>query len=390
MKLIANSRPTNLVGLTRRAVLYRATTTGIGLAIATCGLSAVAQSKKSQDNDIAISQLVDVSLSQQDVSKDYLIGARAGWQEVNLQGGIQGRRVRHTSVEVDGLGPDALTALSAARDNPANLALFGTAGHTAAHWVTQQLRQEKLAMAHIAPWLQVDTEATDVQTFPIFAGRNAQIAHALKNLSAMNVREIGAVFASDADFNLYKTEVERSAAAMQLKVQHFRNGRDMMGLGQRLKLDSPAIMLFLGGTPELAKFTQGLEQQARLRYCVALADVNLQTLAQMGAARRTPIVVTQVVPMVNAKVPVVRAYREVLSRLFDEPPTPVSLAGYIAARYAFEVINSIKEPLNRSSILAAFQRASNIDLGGFQVGGSRRSGAFVTQSMLTVDGRLVG
>ena len=50
----------------------------------------------------------------------------------------------------------------------------------------------------------------------------------------------------------------------------------------------------------------------------------------MGAARGTPIIATQPVPLDNAALPVVRAYRETLARLFDEPPTALSLAGYIA------------------------------------------------------------
>ena len=44
------------------------------------------------------------------------------------------------------------------------------------------------------------------------------------------------------------------------------------------------------------------------------------------------------------------------------------------------------------SALAAFQRRSAIDLGGFRVSFDqrRRSGGFVTQSMLMPDGRVIG
>jgi hypothetical protein len=42
--------------------------------------------------------------------------------------------------------------------------------------------------------------------------------------------------------------------------------------------------------------------------------------------------------------------------------------------------------------LAAFQRRTPVDVGGFRVSFNRerRGGAFVTQSMLTVDGRVIG
>ena len=81
-----------------------------------------------------------------------------------------------------------------------------------------------------------------------------------------------------------------------------------------------------------------------------------------------------------------------LSRLFDEPPTPHSLAGFIAARYAFEVLSDLDGTPTRASVLAGFQRRTSLDVGGYRVAFDlrRRSASFVTQSMLTADGRVIG
>jgi hypothetical protein len=179
---------------------------------------------------------------------------------------------------------------------------------------------------------------------------------------------------------------------MKLKLQSFRGAGDLRAMGQQLNPRTPAVLLFVGGTPELAEFTQGLEKQARQRYIVALADVNLQTMVQMGAARNTPVIATQPVPLVNASLPVVRDYRETLGRLFDEPPTALSLAGYIAARYIMDVMAEVDGTPTRQSVLAAFQRRSKVDIGGFMVrfNPQRRSNTYVTQSMMTADGRLIG
>jgi hypothetical protein len=82
----------------------------------------------------------------------------------------------------------------------------------------------------------------------------------------------------------------------------------------------------------------------------------------------------------------------VLARLFDEAPSALGLAGFISARYSYEVLESIDAPLTRASVLAAFQRRGELDLGGFRVSfdGQRRSAGFVTQGMLTADGRVLG
>ncbi len=341
---------------------------------------------------LVVAQVVDYSLAQQDVSKDFLIGSRAAWQDINSRGGIRGRKVQHLALGTDGSPASLLSALNTIRDNPGCVVLSGSVGDQLASQVVTQVRKDGLGLAHVAPWLQNASMEVDEQTFPIFAARQEQIAHALKTLSVMGLQELGAVYASARDYTAYHGEVERIASDMRLTLQSFRGADDLRAMGQKLTPRTPAILLFIGGTPELAEFTLGLEKQSRQRYIVALADVNLQTLMQMGAARNTPVIATQPVPMVNASLPVVRAYRETLARLFDEPPTSLSLAGYIAARYTYEVLAEIDGALTRPSVLTAFQRRDNLDVGGFLVhfNPQRRSSAYVTQSMLTVDGRLIG
>ncbi|MEO5661400.1 MAG: ABC transporter substrate-binding protein [Polaromonas sp.] len=375
--------------LNRRDWLQRASLLAAGAA-----LPAWAQPGKSgaPSNSLVVAQLVDISRAHQDVSKDFLTGSRAAWQDINARGGIRGRRIEHLAMETDGTPAGLRTALDSVNDNPACMVLSGSVGDQLALQIAMISRQGGLNIAHAAPWLQNSSIEIDDKTFPIFAARQEQIAYALKTLSLMGLKELGAVYASAQDHSAYHLEVERIAAEMQVKLLSYHGDADLRLLGQKLTARTPAVLLFVGGTPELAQFTQGLEKQARQRYIVALADVNLQTLQQMGAARNTSVIVTQPVPMTNASLPVVRKYRETLARLFDEPPTPLSLAGFIAARYTFEVLNAVVEPLTRKSALAGFQKRASLNLGGFRVSfnARRRSGSYVTQSMLTLDGRLIG
>ncbi len=351
-----------------------------------------AQPGKANGRPITVAQIVDASPEQQDVSKDFLIGSRAAWQDINARGGVRGRPVQHVSVETDGTAASVRAALQPLLDNPACIVLSGTAGDPVAGVLAGELRQHNTAIAHVAPWLQNSSVEVDDRTFPIFAARQDQINHALKSLTVMGVQEVGAVYASPAEYNLYREDLERIASSLKLRLQTFRAAGDLDRLGQRLTPGTPAILLFVGGTPELVQFTQGLEKQQRQRYIVALADVNLQTMTQMGAARNTPVIATQAVPMVTASLPVVRGYRETLARLFDEPPVSLSLAGFIAARYTYEVLRDVDGNLTRATALAAFQRRENLDVGGYRVAFNpqKRSATYVTQSMLTIDGRVIG
>lgn len=356
---------------------------GVGVAWAQPGKAAAA---------LTIAQLFDNSPGQQDVSKDFLIGSRAAWQDINARGGIRGRHVQHLTIEVDGSRESVRAAIASLRDNPGCVALAGTTGNLAATRVVEVLRAEQTPLTHAAPWLQDSSSDIDERTFPIFAARQQQVAHAIRSLSALNVQEIGVVYASDLEHAAYRDDIARLAADLKVKLQTFRAAGQLTRLGQQLAPAAPALLLFVGGTPELVQFTQGLDRQSRQRYVVALADVNLQTMVQMGGARSTAVIATQPVPMLNSSLPVVRSYREVLMRLFDEPPTPLSLAGFIAARYTFEVLSGIDGPITRATALAAFQRRADLDLGGYRVtfDPRRRAGTYVTQSMLTQDGRVIG
>jgi ABC-type branched-subunit amino acid transport system substrate-binding protein len=339
-----------------------------------------------------IAQIVDTTAQQQDVSKDYLIGSRAAWQEINAKGGLQGRPVKHLSIEADGTATSLKAALDSAQSITSCIALSGTAGDRTAQALTSLLRAERSNLAHVAPWLQNASSELDDTTFAIFADRQAQISHIVKSLSVVGTKDLGVIYASPQEFTLYRADVERAAQRMSMQISTSQPAQDLKSVGQKLSAASPAVQLFIGGTPELAQLTAGLEQQSRQRYVLALADVNLQTMKEMCAARQTPVFAAQTVPMVNSSLPVVRAYRAAMSKFFDEPANPLSLAGYIAARYTFEVLNRVGAGLNRQTALTAFQKRESVDVGGFVVNynAAGRGSQFATQRMLAKDGYMVG
>ena len=339
-----------------------------------------------------VAQIVDMSTSQIDVSKDFVVGSRTAWQEINARGGLQGSAVKHLVIEVDGTAASLRSAVDSLKSTSQCVAVFGTAGDRAASQIGALLNREMPEIAHVAPWLQ-NVEATSLaNTFPIFASRQDQIAHAIKSLSVMGITQVGAVYGSAAEHAAYRQDLEQIAKALKLAIVSYNTTGDLRDLAQSLTTESPRVLLFVGGTPELVRFSQGIEKQAAQRYIVAMSDVNLQSIQQMGMSRFTPMIATQVVPMVNSSLPIVKAYRASLGRLYDEPATPLSLAGYVAARYTHEVLQGVDGPITRASAMQAFARRSTVDLGGFRIAPDTRNQgtAFVTQSMIAADGRLVG
>lgn len=340
---------------------------------------------------IAIAQIADMSAAQQDVGRDFVTGARAAWQAFNAQGGLAGRPVQHRVLETDGSSASLQAAWQQAQAMADCVALSGCVGHTAAALAALPARAGSAApLAQVAPWLQGGETWADDGVFDIFAGYQVQVAHALKTLASMGVQEMGVAYGSVRLQQQSQAEVARVAQALQLRTQTLPLASDAAAQAA----ERHALLLFVGGTPELHNLLRQMQlPPGRQCYVVALADVNLQVLAQMGGLpRNTSVIATQTVPLLTSPLPVVRAYRSALARLYDEPPSPQGLAGFIAARYTIQALERVDGPVNRASMLAALRRNTHSDLGGFTVAfqGSRRSSAYVTQTMLTTDGRIVG
>lgn len=375
----------------------------LGWAGLTLGLGwqsgAHAQPSRTNDGErtIAIAQITDMSANQQDVSRDFLIGSRVAWQELNSRGGLRGRSVQHVTLETDGTASGIESAWKAAVQNNSCVALSGCVGNQVA---TALMRLQSAASANglpvlplIAPWLHSNADLND-STFDIFPDHQEQIAHALKTLAAMGVQQAGVVYANAQTQQQSSSHIAKAAREMGLQIRALPLADSTGPAAAALRSPEAAIVLFIGGTPELHDFARQLVlKPGRQCYVVGLADVNLQVLAQLrGVPNRASIIATQAVPLVSAALPVVRAYREALAKLFDEPPSPQGLAGYIAARYTADSLMATSGPITRTAVLNALQRRTDTVIGGYQISlqGKRRVNALVTQSMLTQDGRIVG
>ena len=368
--------------------------TGMSLPILPIAHS-IAQPGRSGNGNAAIwdiVQIVDTSALQQDVSKDFLIGARAAWQSINRQGGLQGQPVRHVVMEVDGTEASARKAFLAAQSSSACLAISGTTGDVTSQLVTQWLQDQAIQLAHVAPWLQNSERQVGNKTFAICADRQTQISHAAAYWAGFGVKEFGVIYSSAFEQSAHRQEIERIGKELKIKMVHMPVQEDLQVQGQNLVASSPSVQIFIGGTPELIALVQGLERQKRIFVIMGLSDINLQAIRQLDIAKKTTIIVAQSVPLVTSSMPIVQAYRAAMTRFFDEPPTPLSLSGFISARYTYEVLSRVSRPLNRQAAFSAFAQRESIDLGGYKINyrGTGRGSQYVTLSMLGQQGKTIG
>jgi ABC-type branched-subunit amino acid transport system substrate-binding protein len=361
--------------------------TGAASTLAITSSWAMAQGSSSRGPMVA--QVVDSSNQTQDISKDFVVGSRTAWQEINAAGGIRGQAVRHNVIETDGSAAQMNAAWTQLRSDASCIASFGTCADGLAAFFTQQSRSE---LAHVAPWLQSASVELGPNTFSIFSTREQQIQHALKNMTTVGVDNIMVVYQSEAERRQNVQDIQRMAKSLKLALREMPVQADLTSQAQQISRTSTPLVLFVGGTPELVQFMRGWNPGTTLRYIIALADVNLQTAQQMMGKRHVPVIGTQAVPVVTGSLAIVRRYRQALAKFYDEPPTALSLAGYLSARYTAQVLQNSRGNLNRSSAYEAFAKRQSVDMEGFRVSydNGKLQSAYVTQSMISSDGRVIG
>lgn len=136
----------------------------------------------------------------------------------------------------------------------------------------------------VAPWLHnAVTDAQAEATFEVFPDHQLQIAHAIKTHASLGVKQIGVVFATAQVQQQPQAYVLQAAKNLDLQAQILPLPGAGSPAANQLTNPSQTIILFVGGTPELHAFTSNLvAPPGRQFFVVALADVNLQVLAQMG------------------------------------------------------------------------------------------------------------
>jgi len=377
--------------ITRRAWLARSGATCAGLA-SSVAFQAFSQPRAGDAKSVRVAQLLDTSADQQELSRDYSTGVRLAFAELKQAGG---RVPQLVSIDTDGSPASLRDALMQVKSDPTQVALLGAVGGRLAAASIASARQAQLDIAHVAPWLADSRFDAERQVFPIFASREAQIRHALGALATMGVSELGLVYPGPREQEMHD-EIEAITKRLELRTRRLSvpNGQDVAAYAAALRPDVPAFLLFLGGSIELAQFTQGLTRQVLPRYIICLSDVDTTTLLQLNPGKSASVIFAQVVPNPqSSSAPVVRSYRQTLKALFDEAPSPVSLAGYLAGRYAARVLGGLDAGASRAAVLAEFERRRPIDLDGYRIefaGGHGRGSSFVSQTLLGANGRLIG
>jgi ABC-type branched-subunit amino acid transport system substrate-binding protein len=285
------------------------------------------------------------------------------FDSVNARGGVNGMRIRHELLDAGTPGANVHARTRELLDERRVDVLFGFVGDDALAAAADEAEVRDGAVALVAPLAGAEAPATARGVFfirPSYANEIRQIESHFRALQLTR-------FAVLAEGQL--TDI---GAVLRMKAQALIVNADTVPLGEfikRYRPRDPGVMI------------------------VALSTVNHRAMVELlGPKLAHGVMITQVVPNPNiAESAILKEHLDAIRTFRDEPPSHLTLEGFIAAKTLVEAVRRAGPGLTRASIVAALQRMGRLDLKGFVVDLSPagRTESFVDIAMIRRNGGLL-
>lgn len=303
-------------------------------------------------------------------------GINACFSRLNLQGGIKGQQIELLAID-DFYEPDQAAANMRQLINEHGVvAVLGSVG-TPTAMVTVPIA-EQLQVALVGAFSGGDVLRSNPPSRYIVnyrPGYKQEVEMLIDGVLKAGIQPEQIAFFTQQDS--YGNAVYHAAAtALQARgfyqvdyLTHAYYSRNTLNVESAvatiLKANIPPKVILMGGSyAPSAKFIKLLYEDRPDLWFVNVSFVGSHVLEQSLDGINANIIVSQVVPEVDADLPLVREFRAALKE-YDSAiqPNTVSLEGYIIARILVEAMQTIEGVINREALIDALYGLVDLDIG---------------------------
>jgi branched-chain amino acid transport system substrate-binding protein len=349
-------------------------------------------------NEIRIGAITDQNGINADIGRDYLAGARTYFDHVNANGGIRGRKITLIVRDDEGVAGNTLRLTRELISTDRVDALFGFTGDENIALVAKDTLFKSSRIALYGPLSGMEIgDAGDSLVF-VRPTYKDEVRHIIQHFSQLYLSQFALVHMSNSFGAGLAAEVgaQLKARNLQLAAQ-FELNPSLSGLDalvQRVLKAKPQAIIVAADTIAMAEIVRKVRAFDKGVNIVGLSTVNHRTLLELAKADfAAGTMITQVVP--NPLVSATKLQTEhlaLMAKYRDEPPSHLTLEGFMAAKGLVRAIERINGEINRSSIAAAVSGTKRFDLEGMTLAfrsASDRGSRFVDIAYLRKSGRLV-
>jgi len=353
-------------------------------------------------SDLVVAQIAPITGQLTASGIGNAVGAKAHFDQVNAQGGINGQKIRFV-LEDDRYNSEEtirLLQLVANRDKPVAFVNLVGSATVSAVLKDKTLDRIGIPIIGVTPGSEVLRSPGNPWLFHVHAGDRAQIKRLVSHLSTLAMTRIAVVYQDIPFGKAALSFVDELTPDLKVKVVAripvSAAAEDLKPAAHQLKAAGAQAYLMLLQSNSAASFVRDVRASADLTPIYGMSYVPVSgILDKASPAGATGVALAQVTPNPSASLTgLTRDFHATMDK-FAPPGTEHSqlhLIGYLAARVTTEALRRAG-PAPTPERVAASLRQMRVDLGGYAIDfpgiGSNVGSQFVDIGVITRSGRLM-
>ena len=324
-------------------------------------------------------------------------GAKAYFDNINANGGINGRRIE--IIKADDKYEADLAAVNTRRliESDNVFALFGYVGTPTSNAALPIFTKARVPFFAPVTGAESLRQPFNQDIFNIRASYFDETRYLVERLVNTGIKKIAVFYQNDAYGLAGLAGVERALKIMKVEMVATatveRNSTDVQAAVSKILPSRPDAIIQISAYASCAAYIRSMQKAGYTGQFYNVSFVGSQALADTLGSDGGGVVISQVVPFPwRAATPVVSEYQKVMTRAGIRDWNFSSLEGFIAARIFAEGVRRAGRDLTRAKLIQALESINrdNFDGGGFDVGFSPTShngSRYVDMTMIATDGK---
>jgi branched-chain amino acid transport system substrate-binding protein len=347
--------------------------------------------------EIRIGIVTDQSSVDADISREYMAGAQTYFDFINTQGGINGQRISVIRYDDAGVPAKTVAATRELIERDRVVALFGYVGDDTVAAVARDEVFRRSGVALFAPLTGIALPDVNDSIFYVRPTYKQEARHVANHFSALSLLDYFVLHTNNVvGMTLQKEIVEelnRVGARSIYSNPISTDAKAIAELTKRIRASQTRVVILAADTITSAEFLRQFRLVDAGTSVVTLSKVNPRTLMELTSPELAAgTILTAVVPDPFLPLtPVQVEHLKLFERFRDEPPSHISLEGFIAAKTFVLALKRAGTP-TRASIAATMRGTQRIDVGGITLNYSTkddRGSKFVDLAFLRRTGKLI-
>lgn len=342
--------------------------------------------------DIVLGHSGDLSGTSAALTKDYLRGMTAYFDDLNKKGGIRGEKIKLVSLD-DGFNPDKTVENTKALIDQNALALVGYRGTANVLKIMPVVQAAGIAQVGNTSGAKSLRDPFVQNVFHVRASTTDEIEAAVGHAWTVGVTQIGAVYQDDAfgkeGLEALNAALRKRGGAAAAVAPVPRGTVEVAAAADAMVAAKPQAVLFIGQSKPAAALIKAVRAKGvNPQFFVLSVASGLH--ADLGEAA-SGVVASQVVPYPFTELgnPVVREYQSIITKTPETKFSYNSMEGFLNAKLIARAISKTPAPVTRAKLLSTLETLNAEDLGGFSVSYGKQSNLgsrFVALTMIRKDG----